>query len=213
MSKSAAFFEAVTARRSYYNLTNKSTLSNAQLQEIVEKSVKYVPTSFNGQQSRAVLVAGSKHNELWDKITETHLRTLKGDKGQEEFWANKIRDQYRAGYGTVIFFEDQDIVNGFSAKMPAFSQAFPIWSENSAGILQYITWTALAAEGHGASLQHYAQYSAETQAAITELVDVSPNWKVTGLLPFGIPSGPPGPPGREKAFEPIEKRTKFFFDE
>ncbi|KGB77260.1 nitroreductase [Cryptococcus deuterogattii 99/473] len=210
MSKSAAFFEAVTARRSYYNLTNKSTLSNAQLQEIVEKSVKYAPTSFNGQQSRAVLVTGSKHNELWDKITETHLRTLKGDKGQEEFWANKIRDQYRAGYGTVIFFEDQDIVNGFSAKMPAFSQAFPIWSENSAGILQYITWTALAAEGHGASLQHYAQFSAETQAAITELVDVSPNWKVTGLLPFGIPSGPPG---REKAFEPIEKRTKFFFDE
>lgn len=87
--------------------------------------------------------------------------------------------------------------------MPAFSQAFPIWSENSAGILQYITWTALAAEGHGASLQvcmlvcrgflawilaefvqHYAQYSAETQAAITELVDVSPNWKVSTLLLF-----------------------------
>lgn len=41
--------------------------------------MKYAPTSFNGQQSRAVLVSGSKHNELWDKITETHLRTLKGD--------------------------------------------------------------------------------------------------------------------------------------
>lgn len=33
-------------------------------------------------------------------------------------------------------------------------------------------------------VQHYAQYSAETQAAITELVDVSPNWKVSTLLLF-----------------------------
>lgn len=37
--------------------------------------------------------------------------------------------------------------------MPAFAQAFPVWSENSAGILQHIVWTALVAEGHGASLQ------------------------------------------------------------
>ena len=32
-------------------------------------------------------------------------------------------------------------------------QPFKIWDENAAGIIQYMVWTALEAEGLGASLQ------------------------------------------------------------
>ncbi|WVN87294.1 uncharacterized protein L203_102472 [Cryptococcus depauperatus CBS 7841] len=212
MSKSASFFEAVVARRSYYSLHKESTLSQEQLKELIQKAVKYTPTSFNGQQSRAVLVAGKKHDELWDKVKESHLKTLGGDKDQEELWSKKFDKQFKAGYGTVLFFEDQEIVNGSAAKMPALAQSLSVWSHNSAGMLQYIVWTALEAEGHGASLQHYAQYTPGVQAEITELVDVPPTWSVTALLPFGVPAGPPGSATFEKTFEPIEKRTKFFFD-
>ncbi|WVO14818.1 hypothetical protein L204_102457 [Cryptococcus depauperatus] len=212
MSKSASFFEAVVARRSYYSLHKESTLSQEQLKELIQKAVKYTPTSFNGQQSRAVLVAGKKHDELWDKVKESHLKTLGGDRDQEELWSKKFDKQFKAGYGTILFFEDQEIVNGSAAKMPALAQSLSVWSHNSAGMLQYIVWTALEAEGHGASLQHYAQYTPGVQAEITKLVDVPPTWSVTALLPFGVPAGPPGSATFEKTFEPIEKRTKFFFD-
>ncbi|WVQ76294.1 hypothetical protein IAR50_005959 [Cryptococcus sp. DSM 104548] len=209
MSKSAAFFDAVATRRTYYNLTKKTTLSPAQLRDIVEKAVKHAPTSFNGQQSRAVLVAGKKHDELWDTIKKGFLNTLGGDKEQETTWDAKFDNVYKAGYGTVIFFEDQDVINGFAAKLPPYAQLFPVWSDNSAGIVQHIVWTALVAEGHGANLQHFAQISPEIQADITKFVDVPPTWKISALLPFGVPTGPPS----EKAFAPIEDRTKFFFDE
>ncbi|WRT63666.1 uncharacterized protein IL334_000589 [Kwoniella shivajii] len=209
---SAKFFEAVENRRSYYNITKESPLSNDQLKELVEKSVKFAPTSFNGQQSRAVLVTGKKNEELWDTILKGFKPTLGGDKGQEDFYTNKFETQYKSGYGTVLFFEDQDILNGFSAKMPFLSQHFPVWSENSAGILQYIVWTALETEGYGASLQHFGAMSAEIQADIHKLFDLPPSWKNTALLPFGKPSGPPGNPAKAKDFEPLEKRTKFFLD-
>ncbi|WWC66886.1 uncharacterized protein I206_100793 [Kwoniella pini CBS 10737] len=213
MSKSAAFFEAIENRRSYYNLTKESPLTNEQLKELIEKSVKFAPTSFNGQQSRAVLVTGKKHEELWDVVFQAYKLTLGGNKEQEIFWEDKINTQYKSGYGSVIFFEDQDVINAFSGKMPFLSQHFPIWSENSAGILQYIVWTALEVEGYGASLQHFGGFVPQVQTDVNKLFELSPQWKNTAILPFGIPSGPPGQPGKgDKTFEPIENRTKFFFD-
>ena len=46
----------------------------------------------------------------------------RGLEDQEAYWKQKIDDQYRSGYGTVLFFEDQDIVNGWAAKMPPLAQ-------------------------------------------------------------------------------------------
>ncbi|WVR03457.1 hypothetical protein IAU60_000448 [Kwoniella sp. DSM 27419] len=212
MSKSAAFFEAIENRRSYYALKKETTLSNAQLQEIVEKAVKYAPTSFNGQQARAVLVTGKAHENLWEKIKAAHLATLNGDEKQIGFWTNKMDTEYKAAYGTVAFFDDQQVLNGLIGKMPFLAQAFPTWAQNSAGILQYIVWTALEAEGHGASLQHFAAMSPDTQTAITDAVGVPPTWISTALLPFGVPAGPPGKQGVEKSFVPVEERTKFIFE-
>ncbi|WVQ93842.1 hypothetical protein IAU59_000920 [Kwoniella sp. CBS 9459] len=210
--KSAEFFKAVENRRTYYNLTKESPLTNDQLKTIVEKAVKFAPTSFNGQQSRAVLVTGNKHEEVWETVKASHLKTLNGDKDQEAFWTKKIDSEYKAGYGTVLFFEDEQVLNGFIGKMPFLAQTFPIWSHNSAGILQYLVWTALETEGYGASLQHFPQISPETQSNLTNLLDVPPTWTSTALLPFGVPSGPPGKQGVEKAFQPVEERTKFFFE-
>ncbi|KAK8845438.1 hypothetical protein IAR55_006151 [Kwoniella newhampshirensis] len=209
--KSAAFFEAVVNRRTYYGLTNKSTLTNDQLKTLVQTAVKHAPTSFNGQQSRAVLVTGSHHIKLWETVLENYLKTLGGDKAQEETWTTRINSNFKSGYGTVVFLEDEDVINGFAAKMPPLAQKLPIWSQNSAGILQYIVWTALELEGHGASLQHQTQMSPDIQSAVTNLLEVPPTWTVSGLMPFGIPAGPPGY-GGPKVFQPVEDRTKFLFD-
>jgi uncharacterized protein len=75
-------------------------------------------------------------------------------------------------------------------------------------MLQYACWTALELHGFGCNLQHHASYKAEVQSAVLEVCNVSEKWKCTGLMPFGKPIGGPGFPGREKTFEPIDKRVR-----
>jgi uncharacterized protein len=57
---------------------------------------------------------------------------------------------YKAGYGSVAFFEDQASIQAFCDNMPAFTEAFKTWSETSSGMHQFAVWTALEAEGFGA---------------------------------------------------------------
>ena len=54
----------------------------------------------------------------------------------------------------------------------------PIWSENSTGMIQFIVWTALAAEGMGASLQHTPAFSEEITPNIAKEWNLPSTWKV-----------------------------------
>ncbi|EIW73289.1 hypothetical protein M231_03608 [Tremella mesenterica] len=207
-SGSAAFFDAVENRRSYYGIKAESPLTDEQLVALVGRAVKHAPNSFNMQQSRAVVLTGKAHAELWEKVLETNLKGLGGDKDQEEQARGRVNGAFKTGYGTVAFFEDMDVVKAWGEKMPFVAEAFVQWSDVATGILQYIVWTALEKEGLGASLQHYAQYSQETQDAITELCKVPAAWRCTALLPFGVPIGPPGNPAHPKDFQPLEERVK-----
>lgn len=87
---------------------------------------------------------------------------------------------------------------------------FPIWSENSTGMIQFAVWTALEAEGLGASLQHHAGYAPAIASGIAEAFNLPAAWKCTALMPFGVPTGPPGNAAREKTFLPLEERVKYF---
>lgn len=87
---------------------------------------------------------------------------------------------------------------------------FPVWSQNATGMLQFAVWTALEAEGLGASLQHHAAYADEIASSIQAQLDIPNSWKCTAMMPFGVPVGPPGAPGREKTFKPIAERVKVF---
>lgn len=67
------------SRRTIYQLTNKSPLSDDQLKTLVEEAVKHAPTSFNMQQSRAVLVTGDMHHKVWDSVIENYTKSFKDD--------------------------------------------------------------------------------------------------------------------------------------
>jgi len=95
--------------------------------------------------------------------------------------------------------------------MPSLAKPFQVWADNQAGILQYIVWTALEAEGLGASLQHYGEYSAETRSEIAKFFDIPQTWRSTAIMPFGLPAAGPGNPAHPKTFEPLEDRVKVFF--
>lgn len=66
-------------RRSVYQLINKASISDDELKALVERAVKHTPTSFNMQQSRAVLVLGDKHHQLWDTIAEKAVKGMPGE--------------------------------------------------------------------------------------------------------------------------------------
>ena len=91
-------------------------------------------------------------------------------------------DSFAAGFGTALFYEDQDVVKGLQEQFALYADNFPVWSEHSSAIAQFATWTALAEIGVGASLQHYNPI-VDAEVAVT--FDVPANWKLRAQLVFG----------------------------
>ncbi|OJT11795.1 hypothetical protein TRAPUB_11656 [Trametes pubescens] len=222
MSGSAAFFEAVKARRSIYTISSESTIPDSKIEEIIATAVKHAPSSFNIQTSRvrplslaqsllisaltryvqAVLLLGDEHKKLW----EITLNVLKGIVPADQFAATegKVNGCFAAGHGTVLFFEDQEGVKSLQKQYPTYQDRFPAWSEHASGILQYIVWTALEAEGLGATLQHYNPL---ISAQVLETWNLPTSWVLVAQLPFGKPTAPAG----EKTFEPVEGKRFLTF--
>ena len=99
MADSKSFFSAVESRRTIYQLSHESPISDARIKEIVTFALKHTPSSFNSQTSRVVLVLKKKHQELWDAIAEVYKAMLPEDKFNH---AKQRFDGFRAGYGTVM---------------------------------------------------------------------------------------------------------------
>ena len=195
------FFDAVKRRRTRYALSKDSVISEERIQEIVSEAVKHSPSAFNSQSARVVVLFGEQHDQLWD-IVKAELKKIMPPEG---FGATeeKINGAFRSGYGTVMFFEDQSVVEGLQKQFPLYKDAFPVFSLNSAGMLQYVVWTALAEQGIGASLQHYNPVIDE---AVRVAWDLPTSWKLSAQMPFGKPIADPV----EKTFQPIESRVKVF---
>lgn len=195
------FYTAVQERRTYYAIGDSATVADERLQEILEHAVKHVPSSFNSQTARVVLLLGEQHKKLWD-MTKAELRKIVPEeafKATEE----KIDNSFRSGYGTVLFFEDQAVVEGLQQQFPLYADRFPGWSLQSSGMHQYVVWTALEMEGMGASLQHYNPI---IDVAVKAEWQLPSQWSLVAQMPFGRPVAAPG----EKTFQPLADRIKVF---
>ncbi|OXM16879.1 nitroreductase family protein [Paenibacillus herberti] len=198
---SQAFFDAIRNRRSLYAISKEQVVPVDKVQSIIEEAVKHSPSAFNSQSGRVVILFNEQSDKLWDLTLET-LRVVTG--GGEGFSATEEKmAAFKAGYGTVLFFEDENVVRGLQEQFPAYQQNFPIWSSQSSGMLQLVVWTALEAEGLGATLQHYNPIIDEQ---VQKEFNVPASWKLVSQMPFGKPVAPAG----EKQFQPIEDRVKVF---
>lgn len=194
------FLEAVKERRSIYSISKESTVTDAQITEIVEQAVLHSPTSFNSQSSRAVVLLGEQHDKLWDITTETLRKIVPAE--SFEGTAQKLAS-FKAGYGSVLFFEDQTVIKGLQENFALYADNFPVWSNQASGILQFVVWTALSEAGLGASLQHYNPLIDDE---VKQAWGIPQEWKLIAQLPFGKTVNPAG----EKEFQPIENRVKVF---
>ncbi|WMM25900.1 nitroreductase family protein [Tissierella sp. MB52-C2] len=194
------FYEAVEQRRSHYGISKDVVLSDERIQEIIEHAVKHTPSAFNSQTTRVILLLGEHHTKLWH-ITKEALRKIVP---AEKFSSTDEKiNSFDAGYGTILFFEDNSIVEYLQKEFPTYKDNFPIWSQQTNGMHQFVIWTALESEGYGASVQHYNELIEED---VKKEWNVPNNWKLIAQMPFGKPTDVPG----EKEFKPLEERVKIF---
>ncbi|CAB1248677.1 Nitroreductase [Clostridiaceae bacterium BL-3] len=198
MSKN--FYEAVKDRRTIYGIDKKKIVSEDRIIEVVQEAVKNSPSAFNSQSARVVVLFGENHDKLWD-ITEAELRKIVPDENFSKT-GEKI-NSFRKGYGSVLFFEDQDVISELQKNFPLYKDNFPIWSQQGSGILQFIIWTSLEIEGLGVSLQHYNPLIDEE---VKKTYGIPNNWKLIAQLPFGKPVSGAG----EKEIKPLKDRIKVF---
>ncbi|KZL89478.1 nitroreductase family protein [Clostridium magnum] len=194
------FNSAIKERRSFYAITKDSPISDDRIGEIINDAVKYTPTAFNSQSGRVVLLLGENHNKVWD-ITKEILRKVVP---AESFSTTEEKiNSFSNGYGTVLFFEDQNVIEGLQNQFTLYKDNFPIWSQQASGMLQLVVWTALENEGLGASLQHYNPIIDEK---VNKQWNIPESWKLIAQMPFGKPASEP----KEKQFQPLEERIKVF---
>ena len=70
MASQTIFFEAIEARRSYYALSHESPIPDNRIEEIVKHAVLHVPSPFNSQSARCVVLLREAHHKLWDIAAE-----------------------------------------------------------------------------------------------------------------------------------------------
>lgn len=187
-------------RRSIYSLGNKVALSEQEIVALVEHALKYCPSAFNSQSSRVVVLFKENYQKLWQIALEELRKVVPADK----FYNTELRiKSFAAGVGTILFFEDENVVKDLQKQFPLYQNNFPVWSQQANAMLQYLIWSSLAENDVGASLQHYNPL---IDAKVQDEWKIPANWKLVAQMPFGSVERP----AEEKIFLPLEQRMKIF---
>ncbi len=188
--------DAIRKRRSVYSINDQIKLSETELIDIIEHNVKHTPSAFNSQSQRIVLLLGKENHKFWD-LTKSIIKPIVAAENFSNT-AKKI-DGFKAGYGTVLYFDDTEVTNGLISKFTMYEKNFMRWSEQQNGMLQSNIWSALAEVGIGASLQHYNDLIAEQ---VQSTFNIPKTWRLIAEMPFGgIVQAP-----LEKEFIDVKKR-------
>ncbi|KAI0442634.1 Nitroreductase-like protein [Xylaria telfairii] len=197
-ANSATLIEAFKARRSFYQLNKELSIPKDKISSIVQDNLIQIPSSFNSQSNRVLVLYGAEHDKLWDITSEVLKPLVPADSWDSTAQRNA---GFKAGAGTVLFFIDTTVVSGMQEKFALYKDRFPTWAEHSTAMLQFATWTTLEAEGLGANLQHYNPLIDERVAAEW---NIPAHWQLTAQLVFGGRAGQAGP----KDHLPLEETFK-----
>ena len=175
----AEFKNVIKNRRSIYALGTNSEYSIEEIVATIRETQKDVPSAFNSQTSRLVVLTGEANTKLWNLILDVQKEVL--DQGTWDFMS-PIMEGAKNGIGTVLFFEDRDAV----AKMPTQGQRTEAYKQNNSANSQYATWLALAEMNLGGSLQHFnVGYEQGFDKGIREMFDLPESYELVAQMPFG----------------------------
>ncbi|WP_251861677.1 nitroreductase family protein [Clostridium sp. Marseille-Q2269] len=192
------FYEAIEQRRTFYGISKEQVVSDDRIKEIIEHAVKHTPSAFNSQSTRVVLLLGNEHDKLWNITKESLRKIVPEDRFQS---TEKKIDSFGNGYGTILYFEDMNIIEDLQKQFPSYKDNFPIWSQQTSGMHQLVIWTSLEIEGFGVSVQHYNELIEED---VKKQWSIPEKWKFIAQMPFGKPITNPD----AKEYKPLEERIR-----
>lgn len=192
--------EILNKRRSIYKLGKDIPVSDNDVLNLIKEAIEIAPTAFNSQASRVVLLFNDKHTKFWDIV----LQTLKKIVPENNFKNTQERIlSFANAYGTILFFEDMNIVQELEQKFPEYANNILVWAEQSNAILEYMIWTLLADKKIGANLQHYNPIVDED---VKKEFNIEDSWKLIAQMPFGNILKP----ADKKSVIDINQRLKIF---
>lgn len=166
-------------RRTVKSLGNKVIYNREYLINLIKESVHCCPSALNSQSVRVVILTDDAHFKFWHMVKGVQAKTLA--ESVVESAILKI-DLCSNAYGTVLFFEDQNVIRALQKQKPLQADKFPDWSEQTSGMAQFAVWTALSSIGLGAVLQHY---NPTIDAETATLLDLPKHWSLKAQLVFG----------------------------
>ena len=92
------FKDAVKHRRTIYGLNKTSPIDDKKIEEILNLAIKEVPSSFNSQSARLVVLLKDEHDKFWDIVSTILKVHVPEDKW--EHTASRMK-MFADAYGTV----------------------------------------------------------------------------------------------------------------
>lgn len=198
---SACIEDFFKRRRSYYALNREISVNEEDIKKLVDFTVICTPSAFNSQSSRLVLLMGDSHERFWDIVCEKISRIISHKAFEKS--RQKIQTSFANGYGTVLFFEDTNVIEDLKKSYPLYKDAFPIYSEHTSAMHQLVLWLLFSDIHLGASLQHYGDLVEED---VRNEFSLPSSWHLVAQMPFGNPVDTPS----EKSIMPISERVRVF---
>ena len=193
-----AIAQAIAARRSVYALNRALPLPPQDIVVLIEDALRHAPSALNSQSTRLQVLFGAEHEALWDIAADALRAVVPADAFAAT--AEKLA-AFRAAAGTILFFEDRDVIKGLQERMPIYADTFPGSADQGGAMLQYALWTLFSAAGIGANLQHYNPLIDDAVAARWH---IPASWRLRAQLVFGGIAAAPG----EKDITPLQGRLR-----
>lgn len=181
------FDQLLEKRRSTYMMSANTDVTEEAIVEALRKNVRQVPTAYNSQTTRYVVVFGDANKKLWE-----HIYDVQKDVLDSELWTQvgPVVNSYKDVKGTVIFFEDHNALEN----IPSPGNSRNIYKQNNAGNGQLVTWLTLAELGLGATLNHFnIGFEQGFDSKIREFFNLPDTYEMTAQMPFGAIEQPAYP--------------------
>lgn len=91
-------------RRTIYQLGKSSSVSDDKIEELVNQAILHVPSAFNTQSTRLVLLLHDQHDRLWDIAIEAFEGLVASGRIPKEIWEKQTLPKlngFKGAYGTV----------------------------------------------------------------------------------------------------------------
>ena len=100
------FVELARNRRTVYNITKSSPVSDSRIKELVNEAILHVPSALNTQSTRLVVLLHTEHDRFWNMVITVFKERASEGKIPEEMWTTYLKPKMeglKSGYGTVRF--------------------------------------------------------------------------------------------------------------